>query len=174
MSKLCPKSTFCVSPIIIQHYLNPPMHGIDQSCTCCCWDLFHSSIMTSPSCWMLETWRISIFRLKMLHRCSIGFRSGDKLGESITFSFLSKAVVILAVCLGSLSCRSGQFLKGGHHVLLQNVTVHVGIHVFLNEAQLPSTSSTHAALDHDATTTMLDCRQDTIFNQASSHILDTI
>jgi len=92
------------------------------------------------------------FRLRMPHRCSIGFRSGDMLGHSITFtfSFLSKAVVILAVCLGPLSCRSAQFLKGGHHVLLQNVTVHVGIHVSLNKAELPSTSSTHAAPDHDA------------------------
>ncbi len=56
-----------------------------------------------------------------------------------------------------------QFLKGGHHLLLQNVTVHVEIHVSLNEPQLPSTSSSHAAPDHDATTTMLDCRQGTIF-----------
>ncbi len=30
-----------------------------------------------------------------------------------------------------------QFLKGGHHLLLQNVTGHVGIHVSLNEPQLP-------------------------------------
>jgi len=41
-----------------------------------------------------------------------------------------------------------------------------------------STSSTHAAPDHDATTTMLDCRQDTIFlvllTGASPHMLDTI
>jgi len=102
------------------------------------------------------------------------------LGHSITFTLtlLSKAVVILAVCLGSLSCCSAQFLKGEHHVLLQNVTVYVRIHVSLNEVQLPSTSSTHAAPDHDATTTMLDCRQDTIFlvllTGASPHMLDTI
>ncbi len=56
-----------------------------------------------------------------------------------------------------------QFLKGGLHLLLQNVTVHAVIHVFLNEPQLPSTSSSHAGPDHDATTTMLDCRQGTIF-----------
>ena len=105
------------------------------------------------------------------HRCSIGFRSGDILGHSITFSFLSKAVVILTVRLGSLSCHSAQFLKGGHHVLLQNVTVHVGIHVSLNKAQLPSTRSTHAAPDHDATSTMVDCRQDTIF--AGHHLSQT-
>ncbi len=44
-----------------------------------------------------------------------------------------------------------QFLKGGHHLLVQNVTVHVGIHVSLNEPQLPSTSSSHTTPDHDAT-----------------------
>ncbi len=72
-----------------------------------------------------------------------------------------------------------QFLKGEHHHLLQNATVHVGIHVSLNEPQLPSTSSrSHVAPNHDATTTMLDCRQGTIFLvvliRASPHILDTI
>ncbi len=68
--------------------------------------LFHSSMTTSGSWWMLETLRSSTFHLRMPHRCSIGFRSGDMLGQSITFtlSFFSKAVVILEVCLGSLSC----------------------------------------------------------------------
>ncbi len=140
--------------------------------------LFHSPIMTSRSCWMLDTWCFSTFRLRMPHRCSVGFRSGDILDHSITFSFISKAVVILAVCLGSLLCWKTQFLKGGHYVLLQNVTVHVGIHVSLNELQLPSTSSTHAAPDHDATTTMLDCRQGTIFlvllTRASPHMMYTV
>ncbi len=55
---------------------------------------------------MLETLRSSTFRLRMPHRCSIGFRSGDMLDQSITctLSFFSKAVVTLEVCLGSLSC----------------------------------------------------------------------
>ncbi len=68
--------------------------------------LFHSSMTTSRSWWMLETLLSSIFSLRMPHRCSIGFRSGDMLGQSITFtlSFFSKAVVILEVCFGSLSC----------------------------------------------------------------------
>ncbi len=78
-----------------------------------------------------------------------------------------------------LGCYVGkQFLKGGYHLLLQNVTVHVGIRVSLNEKQLSSTSSSHAAPDHDATTTMLECKQGTIFlvllTRASSHMLDTI
>ncbi len=61
--------------------------------------LFHSSIMTSRSCLMLDTWCFSTFCLRMPHMCSIGFRSGDILGHSITFTFSSKAVVILVVCL---------------------------------------------------------------------------
>ncbi len=61
--------------------------------------LFYSSVMTSWSWWMLETLRSSTFRLRMPHRCSIGFRSGDILGQSITFT-----LSVLEVCLGSLSC----------------------------------------------------------------------
>ncbi len=67
--------------------------------------LFHSSIMTSRSCWMLDTWGFSTFHLRMPHMCSIGFRSGDILGHSITITFSSKAVVILALCLGWLLCQ---------------------------------------------------------------------
>ncbi len=37
--------------------------------------LFHSSMMASQSWWVLENLRTSTFRLRMLHRCSIGFRS---------------------------------------------------------------------------------------------------
>ncbi len=100
--------------------------------------------------------------------------SGDILGHSITFS--SKAVVILDLCLRWL-CRQ-TVSEGGHHLLLQNVTVYVGIHVSLNEPQLPSTSSSHADPDHDATTTVLDCRQGSIFlvllTRASPDMLGTI
>ncbi len=101
--------------------------------------------------------------------------------------FTRAAQVVVAAAARQLSSRrcvwggcyvGKQFLKGGHHLLLQNVTVHVGIHVSLNELQLRSTSSSHAAPDHDATTTMLDCRQSTIFlvllTRASPHVLDTI
>ncbi|MED6255040.1 hypothetical protein ATANTOWER_003760, partial [Ataeniobius toweri] len=40
------------------------------------------------------------------------------------------------------------------------VTVHVGIHGSLNELQLPTDGSTHAAPNHDTPTTILDCRLD--------------
>ncbi len=38
------------------------------------------------SWWMLETLHSSTFRLRMPHRYSIGFRSGDMHGQSITFT----------------------------------------------------------------------------------------
>ncbi len=116
------------------------------------------------------------FRLRMPHMCSIG--SGLE-----TYLATPSPSPSAARQLSSWRCVWGgyvgkQFLKGGHHLLLQNVTVHVGIHVSLNEPQLPSTSSTHAAPDHDATTTMLDCGQGTIFvvllTRVSPHMLDTI
>ncbi len=59
--------------------------------------LFHSSMTISRTWWMLETLRSSTFRLRMPHRCSIGFRSGDMLGQSIPFT-----LSVLEVCLGSL------------------------------------------------------------------------
>ncbi|XP_078131727.1 uncharacterized protein LOC144534007 isoform X2 [Sander vitreus] len=51
-----------------------------------------------------ERWWTAIFR--SLQRCSIGFRSGLWLGQSrmVTELFRSHSFVILAVCLGSLSC----------------------------------------------------------------------
>ncbi len=93
--------------------------------------LFHSSITTSWSWWMLETLHSSTSHLRMPHRCSIGFKSGDMLGQSITFSLslFSKAVVVIMLEY----CPASQSPKGGDHALLQYVTAHVGIHGSLNE-----------------------------------------
>ena len=68
--------------------------------------LFHSSITTSRSWQIFETLHTSNYHLRIPQRCSIGFKSGDMLGQSITFtlSLFSKAMVVLEVCLGSLSC----------------------------------------------------------------------
>ncbi len=85
--------------------------------------LFHSSMMTSWSWWMFETLRSSTFSLRMPHTCSMGFRSWDMLGQSITFtlSFFSKAVVVIMLEY----CPVAQSLKGGDHALLQYVKVPV-------------------------------------------------
>ena len=68
--------------------------------------LFHSSMTTLQSWWIFETLHTSTFCLRIPQRCSIGFTSGDMLSQSITFtlSLFSKAVVVLEVCLRSLSC----------------------------------------------------------------------
>ncbi len=177
MSKLCPKCQYFVgAPLLSITALIFLGIEFTRATHVFVGILFHSSTMTQRSCWMLDTWCFSTFHLRMPQMCSIWFRSGDTLGHSITFTFSSRAVIILAVCLGWLCWKTVS--EGGHHLLLQNVTVHVGIHVSLSEPQLPDTSSSHAAPDHDATTTMLDCRQDTILlallTRASPHMLDTI
>ncbi len=88
ISKLGPKCQYFVWPPLFSSTacLNPLGHGVYQSFTGCHWR-------------MLETLRSSTFRLSMPHRCSIGFRSGDMLGRSITFT-----LSVLEVCLGLLSC----------------------------------------------------------------------
>ncbi len=175
MTKLCPKCQYFVGAQLLSSTALILL-GMEftRAAQAVAGILFHSSIMTSQSCWMLDTWCLSTFLLRMPHMCSIGLRSGDILGHAITFTFSSKAVVIWWRCVWG-GYVGKQFLNGGHHLLLQNGTVHVGIHVYLNEPQLPSTSSSHAAPDHDATTTMLDCRQGTIFlvllTTASSPVL---
>ncbi len=107
MSKLCPKCQYFVgAPLLSSTALILLGMEFTRAAQFVAGILFHSFIMTSRSCWMLDTWCFSTFSLKMLHMCLIGFRSGDTLGHSITFtfSFISKAVVIVAVCLGSLLC----------------------------------------------------------------------
>ncbi len=107
MSKLCPKCQYFVgAPLLSSTALILLGMEFTTAAQFVAGFLFHSSIMTSLSCWMLDTCCFSTFRLRMPHMCSIGFRSGDILGHSITFTFTfrSKVVVILAVCLGWLLC----------------------------------------------------------------------
>ncbi len=169
MSKLGPKCQFVVwSPLFSSTALTLLGMEFTRASQVPTAVLFHSSITTSRSWWMLETLHSSTFHLRMTHRCSIGLRSEDITGLSITSSFFSKKVVILDVCLGSLSCwnycSAAQSPKGEDHALLQYATVHV--------------SSTHAAPDHNTPTTMLDCRLDTLvfvlLTWLPPHTLDTI
>ncbi len=118
-----------------QHCLNPLDHELTRASQVATGVLFHSSMMTSQSWWMLETLRSSTFYLMMPHRCSIGFRSGDKLGQSITFtlSFFRKAVVVLEVCLESLSCWNTALRPSLRREGIMLCFRHVGIHGSLNE-----------------------------------------
>ena len=65
--------------------------------------LFHSSMTTSRSWQIFETLCTSTFRLRIPQRCSIGFKSRDAWPVH-HLSLFCKAVVVLEVCLGSLSC----------------------------------------------------------------------
>ncbi len=125
--------------------------------------LFHSSIMTSRSCWMLDTWCFYTFHFRISHMCSIGFRSRDILGHSINFS--SKAVFILVVfevvIFGSSFWREGIiFCFRMSQYMLKSMfpSMNHSSPVWAVVMQPP---------DHDATTTMLDC-------SIAHQMLDTI
>ncbi len=106
MSKLCPKCQYFVgSPLLSSTALILLGMEFTRAVQVVAGILFHSSIMTSRSCWMLDTWFFSTFRLRMPHMCSIGFRSRDVLGHSITFR--RKAVVVLVVMLENSFWREG-------------------------------------------------------------------
>ncbi len=92
MSKTGPTvSIFCVATIIFQHCLNPLGHGDHQSFTGCHWSplpLLHD---------IMEL--VDVRHLVLLH---LPFEDAPQ--TTFTISFLSKAVVVLEMCLGSLSC----------------------------------------------------------------------
>ncbi len=90
-------SIFYMATIIFQHCLTFLGMEFTRASQVATGVLFHSSMTTSQSWWLLETLRSSTFHLRMPHRCSIGFRCGDMLGQSITFTliFFSKAVEAL-------------------------------------------------------------------------------
>ncbi len=82
----------CVATIIFQNCLSPLGHGVHQSFTGCHWcplPLLHNNI----------TELVDVRDLALLH-----FPFEDAPQFTFTLSFFSKAVVVLEVCLGSLSC----------------------------------------------------------------------
>ncbi len=81
-------SIFCVATIIFQHCLNPLVHGVHQSFTCCHWSplpLLHDDI----------TELVYVRDRALLH---LPFEDAPQI--TFTLSFFSKAVVVLEVCLG--------------------------------------------------------------------------
>ncbi len=84
-------SIFCVATIF-QHCLNPLGHGVHHSFTGCHWSplpLLHDDI----------TELVDVRDLALLH---LPFEDASQI--TFTLGFFSKAVVVLEVCLGSLSC----------------------------------------------------------------------
>ncbi len=85
-------SIFCVETIVFQHCLNPLDHGVHQSFTGCHWNplpLLHDDI----------TELVDVKDLALLH---LPFEDDPQI--TFTLRLFGKAVVVLEVCLGSLSC----------------------------------------------------------------------
>ncbi len=83
---------FCVATIIFQHCLNALGHEVHQSFTGCHWSplpLLHDNI----------TELVDVRDLALLH---LPFEDAPQM--TFTLSFFSKAVVVLELSLGSLSC----------------------------------------------------------------------
>ncbi len=78
MSKLCPKCQYFVGAPLLSSTASILL-GMEftRAAQDVAGILFHSSTRKSQSCWMLDTWCFSTFRLRMPHMCSIGFRSRE-------------------------------------------------------------------------------------------------
>ncbi len=124
--------------------------------------LCHSSLQILSSSVRLDgkRWWTVIFR--SFQRCSIGFKSGLWLGHSRTVTELlwSHSFVILAVCLGSLSCWRVNLqpsLRSWAQVFVQDISVLGRIHLSLDCNQSSCPCSWKTPPQHDAATTMLHC-----------------
>ncbi len=144
-------SIFCrgTTVISLKHCFNPPRHVIHQSCTGCCWHplpLLHNDI----------TELLDVRHMVLLH---LPLEDTPHVVNSIQvwrhtwplhhLHLQQQGKLSSWWCVWDGCYVRKQFLKGGHKLLVQNVTVRVEIHVSLNEPQLPSTSSSHAAPDHE-------------------------
>ena len=118
---------------------------------------------------MLDTQRSSTLRIRMPHKYSIGFRSGDMLGHSntLTFCFSRKAVVCLERCYGSLECCNTAILPT---FCREGTIFSFKLLQYTVESIIPSMnliSPVPAALVqppyHDDTTALFDCRHNTVF-----------
>ena len=114
--------------------------------------LFHSSMTTSWSWWIFKTLCTSTFRLMIPHRCSIGFSPRDAWPVH-RLSLFSKAVVVLEVCLGSLSCRNTALRPS---FWIEGIMLCYSISQYMLEFMFPSmkcNSPTHVALMQPQTMT---------------------
>ncbi len=120
--------------------------------------LCHSSLQILSSSVRLDGKRCWTAIFRSLQRCSIGFKSGLWLGHSRTVTELlwSHSFVILAVCLGSLSCQS-EVLSTLEKVFVQDIPVLGRNHLSLDCNQSSCPCSWKKNPQHDAATTMLHC-----------------
>ena len=100
----------------------------------------HSSLQILSSSVRLDGERCCTAIFRSLQRCSIGLKSGLWLSHSRTFRdlFRSHSCVVLAVCLGSLSCWKvnlsprSEVLGSLERVLIKDLSVLCSIHLYLD------------------------------------------
>ena len=148
----------------------------------------HTSWMTTLSSLMFEGWRCSTFLFRTLQMCSMGLRSDGMLGQSITFTFFRcrKAVMTLAVCLGSLSCWNvAPRLRWRRECSIFSCRMVQYISAFMMPSMkwrspMPcALNATHTAPNHDTSATMLHCVHHTVvlivfLMRSAPYFLDTI
>ncbi len=126
--------------------------------------LCHSSFQILSSSVRLDgkRWWTAIFR--SLQRCSIGFKSGLWLGHSRTVTELlwSHSFVILAVCLGSLSCWKVNLRPSLRSWALwrrfsSRTSLYLAAFIFPSIAPVVLSLQLKKPPQHDAATTMLHC-----------------
>ncbi len=125
MSKLGPKCQYFVrSPLFSSAALTLLGMEFTRASQVATRVLFHSSMTTSRSWWMLETLHSSTFCLRMPHRLPLP-------SASLARQWSSWRCVLGYYHVGILPC--GPVSEGRRYTLLQYVTVHVGIHGSLND-----------------------------------------
>ncbi len=126
--------------------------------------LCHSSLQILSSSVRLDgkRWWTAIFR--SLQRCSIGFKSGLWLGHSRTVTELlwSHSFVILAVCLGSLSCWKVNLRPSLRSWALwwrfsSRISLYLAAFIFPSIATSRPVPAAEKPPQHDAATTTLHC-----------------
>ncbi len=161
-------SIFCVATIIFQLCLNPLGHGVPQSFAGCHWSplpLHHDDIT-------------ELVDVRDLH-LHLPFEDAPQI--TFTLSFFSKAVVILEVCLGSLSCWNTALRPS---LRREGIMLCFSMSQYMLPFMLPSVNCSSpvpvapSVPDHGTPTTMLDCRQATLvfvlLTWLPPHTLDTI
>ncbi len=140
--------------------------------------LSHSSLQILSKSSRFWGWCLPTRTFSSLHRFSLGWRSGDWLGNSKTLMcfFLSHSFVALAVCFGSLSCWNNHpqpvfnALAGFNGLIL---TVHGPVHRPFDAVQLSCPLSRKAPPKHNVCTSMFDGGMVFLGSQAAFFLLQT-
>ena len=125
--------------------------------------LFHSSMTASRSWQIFETLHTT-FRLRIPQRCSIEFRihAWPALPSASSVKQWSSQKCVWSHChAGTLLCYPVSGGRGLCSAAVFHSSCWSSCFPQWN-ITLSNTCSTHAALDHDIPTTMLDCRHDTL------------